>query len=39
MGMHSFEARAARVGGRATVESRPGQGTTVTVNIGAEETV
>jgi signal transduction histidine kinase len=39
MGLQSFEARAARVGGRATVESSPGQGTTVTVNIGAEEAV
>jgi signal transduction histidine kinase/ligand-binding sensor protein len=37
MGLHSFEERAAKMGGRITVESRPGQGTTVTVSIAAGE--
>jgi signal transduction histidine kinase/ligand-binding sensor protein len=39
MGLHGFEERAAKVGGRVMVDSRPGQGTTVTVEIGAEEAV
>jgi signal transduction histidine kinase/ligand-binding sensor protein len=34
MGLHSFEERAAKVGGRVTLESSPGKGTTVTVEIG-----
>jgi len=34
MGLHSFEERAAKVGGRVTLESSPGEGTTVTVEIG-----
>jgi len=34
MGLHSFEERAAKVGGQVTLESRPGEGTTVTVEIG-----
>jgi signal transduction histidine kinase len=33
MGLHSFTARAAKIGGRVTVESQPGQGTTVTVHV------
>ncbi len=33
MGLHSFAARAAKIGGRVTVESQPGQGTTVTVYV------
>jgi signal transduction histidine kinase/ligand-binding sensor protein len=36
MGLRSFEERAANVGGRVTLESGPGEGTTVTVVIGAE---
>jgi signal transduction histidine kinase/ligand-binding sensor protein len=36
MGLHGFEERAAKVGGRVTLESSPGEGTTVTVVIGAE---
>jgi signal transduction histidine kinase len=34
MGLHSFEQRAAKVGGSLTLESSPGKGTTVTVEIG-----
>jgi signal transduction histidine kinase len=37
VGLRSFEERAAKVGGRVTVESSPGQGTTVTVEIETEE--
>ena len=37
VGLRSFEERAAKVGGRVTVESSPGEGTTVTVVIGIEE--
>jgi signal transduction histidine kinase len=37
MGLHSFEERAAKVGGRVTLESSLGEGTTVTVSIGTEE--
>jgi signal transduction histidine kinase len=33
MGLHGFTARAARIGGRAAVDSQPGQGTTVTVHV------
>ncbi len=39
MGLRSFEERAAKVAGWATVESSPGKGTTVTAEIGAEEAV
>jgi signal transduction histidine kinase len=35
VGLHSFEERAAEVGGRITLESSPEQGTTVTVEIGS----
>lgn len=34
VGLRSFEERAAKVGGRVTLESSPGGGTTVTVEIG-----
>ncbi len=37
MGLRSFEERAAKVGGRVTLESSPGTGTLVTVSIGTEE--
>ena len=37
MGLHSFEARAAKIGGRVTVDSQPGQGTTVTVHAAIPE--
>jgi signal transduction histidine kinase len=37
MGLRSFEERAAKLGGRVTLESSPGEGTTVTVSIGTEE--
>jgi signal transduction histidine kinase/ligand-binding sensor protein len=39
MGLHSFAARAAKIGGQVTVDSEPGQGTTVTVHVvmGNEE--
>jgi signal transduction histidine kinase len=36
VGLRSFEERAAKVGGRVTLESSPGTGTTVTVSIGIE---
>ncbi|MBN1886525.1 MAG: ATP-binding protein, partial [Thermoflexales bacterium] len=39
MGLHGFEARAAKVGGRVTVDSSPEQGTTVRVEIETEEVV
>jgi signal transduction histidine kinase/ligand-binding sensor protein len=34
MGLRSFEERAAKMGGQLTLESSPGEGTTVTVEIG-----
>jgi len=34
VGLRSFEERAAKVGGQVTLESSPGEGTTVTVEIG-----
>ena len=37
VGLRSFEERAAKVGGRVTLESSPGAGTTVTIRIGTEE--
>jgi signal transduction histidine kinase len=37
VGLRSFEERAAKLGGRVTLESSPGQGTTVTVEIETEE--
>ena len=37
VGLRSFEERAAKLGGRVTVESSPGQGTTVTVEFETEE--
>ena len=37
MGLHSFAARAAKIGGQVTVDSEPGQGTTVTVDVATEE--
>ena len=37
MGLHSFTARAAKIGGRVTVDSQPGQGTTVTVHVAIPE--
>ncbi len=37
MGLHSFAARAAKIGGRVTVESQPGQGTTVTVHVAVPD--
>jgi signal transduction histidine kinase/ligand-binding sensor protein len=37
VGLRSFEERTAKVGGRVTLESSPGEGTTVTVSIGTEE--
>jgi signal transduction histidine kinase/ligand-binding sensor protein len=37
VGLRSFEERAAQLDGRVTVDSSPGQGTTVTVEIGTEE--
>jgi signal transduction histidine kinase len=37
VGLRSFEERAAKVGGQVTLESSPGEGTTVTVIIGTEE--
>jgi signal transduction histidine kinase len=37
MGLRSFEERAAKVGGRVTLESSPGEGTTVMVSIRTEE--
>jgi signal transduction histidine kinase len=36
MGLHSFAARAAKIGGQVTVDSEPGQGTTVTVHVAIE---
>ena len=33
MGLRSFAARAAKIGGHVTLDSHPGQGTTVTVNV------
>ena len=36
MGLHSFAARAARLGGQVTVDSQPGHGTTVTVHVAIE---
>jgi signal transduction histidine kinase len=36
MGLHSFEERAAKVGGRVTLESGPGEGTKVTIIIETE---
>ncbi len=36
MGLHSFAARAAKIGGQVTVDSQPGQGTTVTVHVAIE---
>ncbi len=33
MGLRSFTARAAKLGGHVTVDSQPGQGTTVTVHV------
>ena len=36
MGLRSFAARAAKVGGQVTVDSQPGQGTTVTVHVPIE---
>jgi signal transduction histidine kinase len=33
MGLHSFAARAAKIGGRVTVDSQLGKGTTVTVKV------
>ncbi|MBN1921663.1 MAG: GAF domain-containing protein [Anaerolineae bacterium] len=36
MGLHSFAARAAKIGGQVTVDSHPGQGTTVTVQVTIE---
>jgi signal transduction histidine kinase len=37
LGLHSFEERAVKVGGRLTLDSGPGKGTTVTVSVGTEE--
>jgi signal transduction histidine kinase len=37
VGLRSFEERAAKLGGRVTLESSPGRGTTVTVEIETEE--
>jgi signal transduction histidine kinase len=37
MGLRSFEERTAKLGGRVTVESSPGQGTIVTVDVDTEE--
>jgi signal transduction histidine kinase len=37
VGLRSFEERAAKLGGRVSLESSPGQGTTVTVEIETEE--
>ncbi|MCJ7551905.1 MAG: GAF domain-containing sensor histidine kinase, partial [Anaerolineae bacterium] len=37
MGLRSFAARAARIGGRVTVDSKPGHGTTVTVHVTIED--
>jgi signal transduction histidine kinase len=37
VGLRSFEERAAKLGGRVTVESSPEQGTMVTVEIETEE--
>ncbi|MBN1873707.1 MAG: PocR ligand-binding domain-containing protein [Anaerolineae bacterium] len=37
MGLHSFAARAAKIGGHVTVDSQPGQGTTVTVHVATED--
>ncbi len=39
MGLQSFAARTAKLGGHLAVESRPGQGTTVTVTISTEDGV
>ncbi|MGC9397487.1 MAG: PocR ligand-binding domain-containing protein [Anaerolineae bacterium] len=36
MGLHSFAARAAKIGGQVTVDSEPGQGTTVTVHVAID---
>jgi len=38
LGLYGIEERASLVGGRLTVESRPGEGTTVSVEIPLEET-
>ncbi len=35
-GLRSFTARAAKIGGSVTVESQPGQGTTVTLNVATK---
>ncbi len=37
MGLRSFVARAAKIGGQVTVDSRPGHGTTVTVTVARED--
>ncbi len=37
MGLRSFVARAAKIGGQVTVDSRPGHGTTVTVTVALED--
>jgi signal transduction histidine kinase/ligand-binding sensor protein len=37
VGLRSFEERAAKLGGKVTVKSSPGEGTTVTVEIETEE--
>ncbi|MBN2002069.1 MAG: PocR ligand-binding domain-containing protein [Anaerolineae bacterium] len=39
LGLHSFEARAAKIGGSVVVDSHPGQGTTVTVHVAVKDEV
>ncbi|MDX9956560.1 MAG: PocR ligand-binding domain-containing protein [Anaerolineae bacterium] len=37
MGLHSFAARAVKIGGHVTVDSQPGRGTTVTVHVAVPD--